>query len=48
MLNELGIYSYNQISKMTAKECDIIDELLGTFQGRAKRDEWAKQAKSLL
>ncbi|MCB0564040.1 MAG: hypothetical protein KDD01_06655 [Phaeodactylibacter sp.] len=48
MLNELGVYSYNQISKMTAREYDMIDELLGAFQGRAKRDQWAKQAKSLL
>lgn len=48
MLNELGIYTYRQVSKMTAREYDMIDELLGVFQGRAQRDEWAKQAKALL
>ena len=48
MLNELGVFTYQQISKLTAREYDMIDELLGTFQGRAKRDEWAKQAKTLL
>ncbi|MCB0548558.1 MAG: hypothetical protein KDD19_13335 [Phaeodactylibacter sp.] len=48
MLNELGVYTYQQVSKMTTREYDMIDELLGVFQGRAKRDEWAKQAKTLL
>ncbi|MCO6491439.1 MAG: hypothetical protein J5I98_23680 [Phaeodactylibacter sp.] len=48
MLNDLGVYTYRQISKMTASDYDMIDELLGAFQGRAKRDEWATQAKALL
>lgn len=48
MLNELGIYTFKQISKMGPAEYDMIDELLGAFQGRAKRDNWAKQAKQLI
>lgn len=47
MLNELGIYTFRQIAKMGAAEYDMIDELLGAFQGRAKRDNWAKQAKEM-
>lgn len=48
MLNDLGIFTFRQVSKMGAAEYDMIDELLGAFQGRAKRDNWAKQAKALL
>jgi len=48
MLNELGIYTFKQISKMNSADYDLIDELLGAFQGRAKRDNWAQQAKSLM
>jgi predicted flap endonuclease-1-like 5' DNA nuclease len=48
MLNELGIYTLKQVSKMGPAEYDTIDELLGAFQGRAKRDNWAAQAKQLM
>ncbi len=48
MLNELGIFTYEQVSKMTAEEYDMIDGLLDAFHGRAKRDQWAKQAKTLI
>ncbi len=48
MLNSIGIFTYAQLSKMTEKEYDILDTLLTSFQGRAKRDNWALQAKSLL
>lgn len=47
MLNGLGIYTYLQVSKMTDREYEQVDLLIGRFQGRAKRDEWAKQAKKL-
>ncbi len=48
MLNSIGIYNYNQISKMTEHEYNLIDSLISSFQGRAKRDDWAKQAKQLM
>ncbi|MCR9100374.1 MAG: hypothetical protein NXI25_10515 [bacterium] len=48
MLNDLGIYTFKQVAQMGASEYDMIDELLGAFQGRAKRDNWARQAKALL
>lgn len=48
MLNDLGIYTFRQVAKMGAAEYDMMDELLGAFQGRAKRDHWAKQAKTMI
>ena len=47
-LNEIGIYSYEQVSKMTDNEYDLLDSITGSFPGRAKRDDWAKQAKELM
>jgi molybdopterin-containing oxidoreductase family membrane subunit len=48
MLNELGIYTYEQVSRLTNKEYELIDQLLGSFQGRGRRDHWAEQAQELL
>ena len=47
-LNSLGIYTFEQVSKMTETEYDLVDSLLTTFKGRAKRDDWADQAKQLM
>ncbi|WP_111706300.1 NrfD/PsrC family molybdoenzyme membrane anchor subunit [Lutibacter citreus] len=47
ILNNIGIYSFDQVSKMTDKEYDLLDSLLDSFKGRAKRDDWAGQAKNL-
>lgn len=47
ILNEIGIYTLEQVSKMTEKEYDLVDSLLTAFKGRGKRDDWAGQAKSL-
>jgi molybdopterin-containing oxidoreductase family membrane subunit len=46
-LNELGIYSFEQVSKMTENEYDLLDSITGSFPGRALRDDWAGQAKNL-
>jgi large subunit ribosomal protein L27 len=46
-LNEIGIYTYAQVGKMTDAECDLLDELLSTGKGKAKKDNWAEQVKSL-
>ena len=48
ILNTIGIHTFLQVSKMTKKEYDLLDELTGTFPGRAERDNWAGQAKKLL
>ncbi|MEM9679659.1 MAG: molybdopterin oxidoreductase, partial [Bacteroidota bacterium] len=47
-LNEMGIFTYAQVSKMTKREYDILDDLTGSFPGRAERDDWAGQAKKLI
>jgi molybdopterin-containing oxidoreductase family membrane subunit len=46
-LNEIGIFTFAQVSRMTAREYDLLDELTGSFPGRAQRDDWAGQAKKL-
>lgn len=48
LLNSLGIFTFQQISKLTEKEYDLLDTLLDGFQGRAKRDNWVAQAGELL
>ncbi len=46
-LNTLGIYTFEQVSKMTDKEYDLLDSIITEFPGRAKRDNWAGQASKL-
>ena len=43
-LNSLGIFTFEQVSKMSDKEYALVDSLLDGFKGRAKRDDWAGQA----
>ena len=47
-LNALGIYTYKQISKMTSKLEDTVNEAIEFFPGRVRRDQWVAQAKILL
>ncbi|WP_167598151.1 NrfD/PsrC family molybdoenzyme membrane anchor subunit [Leeuwenhoekiella sp. ZYFB001] len=46
-LHQLGIYTYDQVSKMTKTEYDLLDEIIDAFPGRAERDDWAGQAQNL-
>jgi len=46
-LNAMGLFTFQQISKMTNQEYDLFDEILGELPGRAKRDDWAGQASKL-
>lgn len=46
-LNEIGIYTFAQVARMTEKEYDLLDSITGSFPGRAQRDDWAGQAKIL-
>ena len=36
-LNNIGIWSFEQVSKMTKKEYDLMDEMTGKFPGRAEK-----------
>ena len=48
VLNSIGIFTYVQVSKMTKREYDLLDEITGSFPGRAERDDWSGQAKKLI
>jgi predicted flap endonuclease-1-like 5' DNA nuclease len=45
-LNELGIWHYHQVAKLTKKEIAWVDERL-RFKGRIERDDWVGQAREL-
>jgi predicted flap endonuclease-1-like 5' DNA nuclease len=46
-LNELGIKTLKQVSKLTEEDMDRIDAALELFPGRVKREKWVKQARKL-
>ncbi|MHA7055979.1 NrfD/PsrC family molybdoenzyme membrane anchor subunit [Aquimarina sp. M1] len=46
-LNELGIFTFDQVSRMTETEYNLLDSITGSFPGRAQRDDWAGQAEKL-
>jgi molybdopterin-containing oxidoreductase family membrane subunit len=46
-LHQLGIYTFEQVSRMEDEDYDLLDEIIGEFPGRAKRDDWAGQASKL-
>ena len=46
VLNDMGIYHFDQIAAWTAAEVAWVDERL-KFKGRIERDGWIEQAKSL-
>lgn len=48
VLNGIGIFTYEQVSKMTKQEYELLDSITGSFPGRAERDDWAGQAKNLI
>ena len=47
MLHDMGVWHFDQVASWSAKELAWVDERLEGFKGRAKRDEWVKQAKKL-
>ncbi|MEL6975597.1 MAG: molybdopterin oxidoreductase, partial [Bacteroidota bacterium] len=47
-LNRIGIFSFLQVSKMTENEYNLLDSITGSFPGRAQRDDWAGQARTLI
>lgn len=47
MLNEMGVWHYDQIAKWTAAELAWVDARLTGFKGRALRDDWIAQSKKL-
>jgi len=43
-LNEIGIYNFDQISKLNFEDIRVITELIDFFPGRIERDDWVGQA----
>ena len=43
-LHQIGIFTFDQISRMGETEYALLDEIISEFPGRAKRDDWAGQA----
>lgn len=46
-LNDIGIYTFEQVSKLSAKDIDIITEMIDFFPDRIDRDNWVGQAQAL-
>jgi NADH-quinone oxidoreductase subunit E len=47
MLHGMGVYHFDQIAAWTEMNLRWVDQNLGTFKGRAVRDNWIEQAKKL-
>jgi NADH-quinone oxidoreductase subunit E len=47
MLNNMGIWHFDQIASWGKAELTWVDDRLTGFKGRASRDEWVKQSKKL-
>ena len=46
VLNGLGVWTFDQVSKWTAEEIAWVDDYL-QFKGRIERDDWIRQAAAL-
>jgi predicted flap endonuclease-1-like 5' DNA nuclease len=47
-LNAVGVFTFEQVSKMGDAEYDLLDDLVPSTKGRPKRDDWAGQAKTFI
>lgn len=47
-LNSIGIYTFEQLSKLRENDIIIITELIEFFPGRIQRDQWKEKAEKLL
>ena len=47
-LNSVGVFTYSQISKFSAKDIKDVTESINFFPGRIERDDWVGQAKKLM
>lgn len=47
MLNQMGVWHFDQIAAWTPAELAWVDSRLTGFKGRATRDDWISQAKKL-
>ena len=47
LLNRMGIWHFDQIAAWKAADLKWVDDRLEGFKGRARRDEWVRQARKL-
>jgi len=47
LLNEIGIFHYNQLGRMSESDCLWVSDRIKTFPKRIKRDRWQQQAVEL-
>jgi NADH-quinone oxidoreductase subunit E len=47
LLHSLGFFHFDQIAAWTPAEVAWVDQNLGTFRGRIRRDDWISQARAL-
>lgn len=47
MLHGMGVFHFDQVAAWTDRELAWVDQNLEGFKGRASRDEWVSQAKTL-
>lgn len=47
LLNDMGVYHYDQVANWSAAEIAWVDDNLLKFKGRVSRDDWVAQAKIL-
>lgn len=48
MLRKIGVYHFDQIAGWNAENLAWVDQNLEGFKGRARRDDWASQARKLM
>ncbi len=46
-LNDFGVYSYEQLGRLTKDDITALAETLGSFPDRINRDKWVSQSKKL-
>lgn len=46
-LNSIGIYTFEQIGKLSKNDIELVTELIEFFPGRIERDNWIQQANEM-
>ncbi len=48
LLNEVGVWHFDQIAAWRARDIALVDEKMTGFHGRITRDEWVRQAREIV
>ena len=47
-LNQIGIYTFQQLANLNADDIEIISDAVVLYPGRVAREQWVEQAKERL